>query len=64
MRDDKHDLPTLIAGRGGGRIRPGRMIRYPEPMNLANIHLALLQRVGLEIDKFATSDMPAEELAG
>ena len=40
------------------------MIRYPEPMNLANIHLALLQRVGLEIDKFATSDMPAEELAG
>ena len=61
---DKHDLPTLIAGRGSGTIRPGRMVRYSEPMNLANIHLALLRRMGLDIDKFATSERPAEELAG
>lgn len=61
---DKHDLPTLIAGRGGGTITPGRMISYAEPMNLANIHLALLQRMGLEIDEFASSDRSAEELAG
>ena len=61
---DKHDSPTVIAGRGGGTIRPGRMISYAEPMNLANIHLALLQRMGLEIAEFASSDRSAEELAG
>ncbi len=61
---DKHDLPTLILGRGGGSIKPGRLLDYAEPMNLANIHLALLQRMGLRIDKFGTSDRPADELAG
>lgn len=60
---DKHDLPTLIRACGGGTIRPGRMISYAESMNLANIHLALLKRMGLEIDEFASSDRSAEELA-
>ena len=61
---DKHHLPTLILGRGGGSIKPGRLLEYTEPINLANIHLALLQRMGLRIDKFATSDRAADGLAG
>ena len=61
---DKYHLPTLLLGRGGGTIKTGRLLEYAEPMNFANFHLSLLRRMGLRIDKFATSDRPAEELAG
>ena len=61
---DKHHLPTLLAGRGGGTIAAGRLIEYAKPMNLANIHLALLQRLGVPVERFASADRPAEELAG
>ena len=61
---DKNDLPTLILGRGGGSIKTGRAIEHAKPMNLANIHLGFLQRMGLRLDKFGTSDGAAEELAG
>ena len=64
QRSNRGVVQTLIAGRGGSTVTPGRIIRYSEPMNLANIHLALLRHMGLDIDKFATSDRPAEELAG
>ncbi len=40
------------------------MIKHAEAMNLANIHLALLQRMGMGIESFATSDKAAEDLAG
>ena len=61
---DMHDLPTLLIGGGSGTIRTGRQLAFKEPMNLANIHLALLQRMGIDIDKFGTSDKAANELAG
>ena len=61
---DKHDLLTLIIGKGGGTIRTGRQLVFKEPMNLANVHLALLRRTGIEIGRFGTSDRPADELAG
>ena len=61
---DPNHLPTLLAGRGGGSIKSGRFIDYREPTNLANLHLSLLQRMGLKIDKFASSDGPLEELEG
>ena len=61
---DEHDLPTIVAGRGAGTIKSGRRIVYDEPTNLANLHLSLLQRMGVEIDEFATSDGPLDELTG
>jgi hypothetical protein len=54
---DKHDhinLPVLLAG-GAGRIKGGRHIRYAEPTPLANVHLTLLEKVGVRMDKFADS---------
>ena len=53
---DEHHLPTLIAGRGGGTIRTGRSLEFAKPVNMANFHLAFLQRLGLQIDRFASSD--------
>ena len=53
---DKHHLPTLIAGRGGGTIKTGRLLKYDRPINMANFHLSFLQRLGARVDSFATSD--------
>ncbi len=59
---DANDLPTLVAGRGGGTISTGRYIEYEEPTDLAGIHLGLLQRMGLDITEFGTASAPLAEL--
>ena len=40
-----HDLPILLAGRGGG-IETGRAVRYPDKTPLNDLHLAMLERLG------------------
>ena len=40
-------LPVLLVGGGGGTLRGGRHIRYPMDTPLANLHLALLDRLGI-----------------
>jgi hypothetical protein len=52
---DHVNLPILVAGGGGGKVRGGRHIKYAEPAPLANLHLTLLDRVGVRIDSFADS---------
>ena len=37
-------------------MRGGRHIRYKEPTPLANLHLTLLDKVGVRLDSFADSD--------
>ena len=61
---DAQDLPTLVAGRGGGSIKTGRFLEHAEPTDLAGIHLAMLQRMGVPIDTFGTADAPLDSLAG
>jgi len=50
-----HDLPTMIVGKGGGTIKPGRRIIHRRETPLANLHLSLMDRMGLEIEHFADS---------
>jgi len=62
---DVHDhvnLPILVAGGGAGTIKGGRHIRYAEPTPLANLHLTLLDKVGVKLDSFADSNGKMEEL--
>jgi hypothetical protein len=47
-----HDLPTLIAGGGNGRVRGGRHIVCPVDTPLANLELALLDKVDIHLDEF------------
>jgi hypothetical protein len=42
-----HDLPTLLAGRGGGRIRPGRHIWYPAETPASNLWVTMLDHLGV-----------------
>ena len=51
------NLPVLVAGGKGGRH-----IRYAEPTPLANLHLTLLDRVGVRMDRFADSQGKVTEL--
>ncbi len=60
---DEHNLPTLLAGGGGGTIRTGRLLEFAEPVNLANFHLSFLQRLGVGLDSFGTSTGVVEELS-
>jgi hypothetical protein len=64
---DLHDhvnLPILVAGGGAGQMKGGRHIRYAEPVPLANLHLTLLDKVGVKLDSFADSNGKMEEIIG
>lgn len=56
------DLPILVAGGGAGTHKGGRHIRYSEPTPLANLHLTMLDKVGVELDAFADSNGKLKEL--
>jgi hypothetical protein len=59
---DHTNLPVLVAGGGGGKIKGARHIKYAEPTPLANLHLTLLERVGVRLDAFADSKGKVDEL--
>jgi hypothetical protein len=59
---DHVNLPILVAGGGAGRVKGARHIRYAEPTPLANLHLTLLERVGVRMDAFADSKGKVDEL--
>jgi uncharacterized protein DUF1552 len=59
---DHVNLPILVAGGGATGIKGGRHIRYTEPTPLANLHLTLLERVGVRMDAFADSKGRVDEL--
>ncbi|MDE0104993.1 MAG: DUF1552 domain-containing protein [Bryobacterales bacterium] len=62
---NKHDhvnLPIMVAGGGAGRLKGGRHIRYERGTPLANLHLTLLEKVGVRMESFADSHGKVEEL--
>lgn len=59
---DHTNLPILVAGGAAGRMRGGRHIRFENPTPLANLHLTLLNKVGIESKSFADSQGPLDEL--
>ena len=59
---DHINLPIIVAGGGAGRMKGGRHIQYAEPTPLANLHLTLLEKVGVRLDKFADSQGKIDEL--
>jgi hypothetical protein len=52
------DLPVVLAGGGGGTLRTGRWVRFPEPQPYANLLLALLHRLRVETPSFGSSTGP------
>ncbi len=59
---DHGNLPILVAGGAAGGMRGGRHIRYDQPTPLANLHLTLLDKVGVHLDSFADSQGKVDDL--
>jgi hypothetical protein len=59
---DHTNLPVLVAGGKATGLKGNRHIRYAKPTPLANLHLTLLDKVGVRLDSFADSNGKAEEL--
>ena len=62
-RHNHDDLPVLLAGKGGGTIKPGRHIKYsPQPLN--NLYLSMLDRIGAPVDRLGDSTGRLPKLEG
>jgi len=61
---DHTNLPILVAGGAAGGMKGGRHIRFNKAAPLANLHLTLLDKVGVRLDKFADSNGKVDELFG
>jgi Protein of unknown function (DUF1552) len=59
---DHVNLPIIVAGGGSGKLKGGRHIKYEEPRPLADLHLTLLEKVGVRMDAFADSQGKIDEL--
>jgi hypothetical protein len=59
---DHSNLPILVAGGAAGGMKGGRHIQYGRKTPLANLHLTLLNKAGVEIDRFADSNGNVDEL--
>ena len=59
---DHTNLPILVAGGAAGSMQGGRHIKYDEPTPLANLHLTLLEKVGIHLDSFGDSQGTIDQL--
>ena len=59
---DHTNLPILLAGGAAGGMKGNRHIRYDKPTPLANLHLTLLDKVGVHLDSFADSTGKLEDV--
>lgn len=51
-RHNHEDLPTLIAGRGGNYIKPGRRVVVRRETPMSNMFLTMMDRMGVQADHF------------
>jgi Protein of unknown function (DUF1552) len=50
------DLPLLLAGGAGGQLKGGRHIVYKSGTAMANLHLTIMEKLGMPMEKFGDSD--------
>jgi hypothetical protein len=53
---DHVKLPILVAGGASTGLRGGRHLKYEKGTPLANLHMTLLDRVGVHLDSFGDSN--------
>ena len=64
-RHTHEDLPTIIAGRAGGYIKPGRRISFRRETPMSNLYLTMMDRMGVHVEHFgdATGRVAGLDLA-
>lgn len=48
-------LPLVLLGGGAGSVKGGRHLRYSEGTPISNLHLTMLDKMGLPLDKIGNS---------
>ncbi len=61
-RHSPYNLPILLAGSGGGKLKTGQHLIFEENTPLANLHLTLGNAMGLGMNKFADSTGTLSEI--
>jgi hypothetical protein len=63
---DPRNIPLLLAGGGAGTLKGGIHIRYPKETPLANLHLTLLEKFGVHLDRIgdSTGKLDDRQLSG
>ncbi len=54
-RHNHNDLPIILAGHGGGALKPGRHVDLGEDVPLANLYLRMLDEFGAKQKRFGDS---------
>ena len=49
------NLPTVLAGRGCGTLKPGRYIKYAAETPMANLFVSMLDRMGVPVEQMGDS---------
>ncbi len=62
-RHTHHDLPVLLAGAGGGTLKPGRHMRFPAETPMNNLYLSLLERMGVPTETLGDATGKLEHLS-
>ena len=59
---DHQNLPVIVAGGAAGGMKGNRHIQFNEPTALANLHLTLLHKAGVDVERFGDSNGTIKEL--
>jgi hypothetical protein len=62
-RHSHDNLPVLLVGGGGGTLRTGRYIRYPNRTPLNNLWISMLERFGVQGARFGDGTGPLSGLS-
>lgn len=54
-RHNHDDLPILMAGKAGGRLKTGQHLVYPNRTPMNNLFLSMLDRVGVKVENLGDS---------
>ena len=57
------NLPLLLAGGAGGKLKGGRHLKYPVGTPMTNLFLTMLDKVGVNVDKMGDSTGKLELLS-
>ncbi len=55
-RHTHHDLPVILAGRSNGAVKPGRHVKHPAETPMANLFVAMLDRMGVPVESLGDSN--------
>ena len=61
-RHSPRNLPIVLAGKGGGKIKTGQNLIFEKETPLANLYLTMLDVLNIEQDKFGDSTKILSEI--